>query len=133
MPDLFKDWLPSINEKTRNLFHENGVDSESLEKEYPSFMINRALSMTQDTILQANMVNVRANFLTPEMQYDFLYASISKKKRWGTWAKATKDDVINIIKKTYGYSQKKAETTAMLLSEKDIEKLVEYNFEGGKK
>lgn len=133
MPDLFKEWLPSINEKTKNLFHERGIDVDALEREYPSFMINRALSMTPDTILQANMVNVRANFLTPCMQYDFLYASISKKKRWGSWAKATKDDVIDIIKKTYGYSQKKAEVTATLLSDKDIEKLVEYNFEGGKK
>lgn len=133
MPDLFKEWLPSINEKTENIFHKKGVDIDSLEREYPTFMINRALSMTQDTVLQANMVNVRANFISPLMQYDLLYHSISKKKRWGNWAKASKDEVIDVIKKTYNYSQKKAEAVASMLSEKDIEKLVEYNFEGGKK
>lgn len=131
--DLFRDWIPSINEKKLDIFRDTGFDQEQLENEYPSYMINRALSQTMDTIQQANMVNVRHEFMSAKMQYDFLMLTVSKKKRFAKWAKAEKSERLDLIKKTFAYSQKKAEIVSDLLTDDDIKALEEWNYEGGRK
>lgn len=131
--DLFKDWMPSINEKTLDIFSDSGIDRQSLEKEYPSFMVNRALSQTADTIIQANEVNIRADWMPPEWQFHFLYETIGKKKRFAKWAKAEKSEEIDLIKKVYSYSQKKAEAVINMFSEDDFENMRQWTYEGGKK
>ena len=131
--DLFKDWMPSINEKKLDIFRDTGFDQDSLEKDYPSFMINRALSQTMDTVQLANVVNVRADFMSAKMQYDFLMNTVSKKKRFAKWAKAESSDRIDLIKKTFSFSQKKAEIVSDLIDDDAIKALEEWNFEGGRK
>lgn len=129
--DLFKDWIRSINEKHVNLF--DGADQQMLENHYPAFMINRALSQSEDTILQANVVNVRHDFITARMQYDFLMTTIPKKRRFSKWARAEKSEKVDLIKQVYNLSQQKAEIAETMISDDDVEKLKEYVFEGGRK
>ena len=130
--DLFKEWIQSINVKDRNLFKEN-IDIESVEKEYPSFMILRALSQSEDTVAIANMVNTRANTMTPRMQYDFLFNMVPKKKRFAKWAKGEKSEEIALIQEAYNYSRVKAELALELLSDKDIANIKAWLDTGGKK
>lgn len=133
MPDLFKDWVQSISEKTQDVYRDSGVRVDELDSEYPAFMINLALSQYQDTILAANMMNVRADYLTPKMQYDFLMNAVPKKRRFSKWAKGAKDARIELIKETFNYSQKKAEIASDLITDSDFEKIKEYMDQGGKK
>ncbi len=128
--DLFKEWLPSITEKKGYLF-EKGKEEE-IERKYPSFMINRALSQYEDTVLLANEVNRMSASLDPKLQYDFLYHLVPKKRRFSKWAKAQKSDTINMIVEAYNISVRKAEEISDLLSEDDIENLRTYLCKGGK-
>lgn len=128
--DLFKEWLPSITEKKGYLF-ERGKEEE-IERKYPSFMINRALSQYEDTVLLANEVNRMSASLDPKLQYDFLYHLVPKKRRFSKWAKAQKSDTINMIVEAYNISVRKAEEISDLLSEDDIENLRTYLCKGGK-
>lgn len=128
--DLFKEWIPSITEKKGYLF-EKGKEEE-IERKYPSFMINRALSQYEDTVLLANEVNRMGATLDPKLQYDFLYYLVPKKRRFSKWAKAQKSDTINMIVEAYNISVRKAEEIIDLLSEDDIENLKTYLYKGGK-
>lgn len=133
MPDLFKDWVTSISEKTQDVYKDSGEKVESLDAEYPAFMINLALSQYPDTILAANAMNIRADFLQPKMQYDFLMYAVPKKRRFSKWAKGSKDSRIELIKETFNYSQKKAELASELISDEDFAKIEDYMSQGGKK
>jgi hypothetical protein len=127
--DLFKDWLPSVTEKKGYMFAEGDLDE--IERKYPAFMMNRALSQYEDTVLLANEMNCSSH-LDPKIQYDFLYYSVPKKRRFSKWAKAQKDDTINMISTIYQISTRRAEEVADLFSDEDIEALKQYQFKGGK-
>lgn len=129
MPDLFKDWISSINEKTSDVYEDG--DIEDLNGVYPAFMINRAFSQTSDTILAANAMNA-ASKLPGNMQYDFLMHAIPKKKRFAKWAKAESSERIDIIMSAYDVGVVKAREYSRLISDSDLEKLKEYIFEGGR-
>lgn len=128
--DLFKEWLPSITEKKGYLF-EKGKEEE-IERKYPSFMITRALSQYEDTVLLANEINRMGASLDPKLQYDFLYHLVPKKRRFSKWAKAQKSDTINMIVEAYNISVRKAEEISDILSEDDIENIRSYLYKGGK-
>ena len=87
------DFLSSINEKKTYLFDgENADDSgeasqvDSASKQYPAYMVNRGLSYFVDTVMFANELNSRPG-VSPKMQYDFLYHSVRKKRRFSKWFK----------------------------------------------
>lgn len=128
--DLFKEWIPSITEKKGYLFDSAKI--EEIERKYPTFMITRALSQYEDTVLIANEVNRMGSILDPKMHYDFLYYLVPKKKRFSKWAKAQKNDTINTIVEVFDISTRKAEEVIDLLSEEDIENLKSYLYKGGK-
>lgn len=129
--DLFKDWIPSISEKKEYLFPD-GCDVGTIEKDYPGYMINRALSQYMDTVLQANEMNINSA-LPAKMQYDYLYHNTEKRKRFSKWAKGEKDEASSVIMRAYGVSYARAIEMAALLGESKIEQLKEFLETGGKK
>jgi flavorubredoxin len=58
---------------------------------------------------------------------------IRPKKRFSKWAKKAQNDDIDIVKETYGYSQKKAEIALSLLSKAQINSLKQKQEKGGLK
>ena len=66
------DYVKAINYTKSNL-----IVDDLTEKEYNPFIVNRALSMGMDTVLQANEMN-RSPHLEKRLQFDFLLNSISK-------------------------------------------------------
>ena len=52
-----KEWLNSINSNKDNLIDED----PDLEKQYPSYIVNRCLSGHVDAIMFANEMNMRPN------------------------------------------------------------------------
>lgn len=86
------DIIKSINEKTYIVF-----DSVT-EKQYNPFIINRGLSQFLDCVPYTYKMNILCG-LPKKMQYDYLYYSIRKGKRFASWAKQQKynylDDIID--------------------------------------
>ena len=74
-----KDYLNAINFTKEKLLD---TDDETWTKKYPSFVINKCMSMHYDTVMQANEMN-GYHFLPKKVQFDFFINSVRKKKRFG--------------------------------------------------
>ena len=112
------DYVNSINTSKENLMR--GTENDELsEKGYDPFLTNRSLSYFEDTIGMANEMNQRP-LVDKILQYEFLLNTIRKRKRFSKWVKPEKNEQVQLIQEFYGYSRKKAEQTAMILTDEQI-------------
>lgn len=100
MSDLFKDIIPSLQFTKKHCLEE--------EKDYNSFMVNKAMSYHDDSLFYAAEMNMMPHL--PRMaQYDFYFHALKAKKRYFVkWAKPIKEDDIEIIKQYFNYNDRKA-------------------------
>ena len=126
-----KDYLKAINESKEPLLDSDDV---MWEKKYPTFIINRCLSMFYDTIMHSNEMN-GLHFLPKRTQFHYFINSIRKKKRFGgKWLSQKKVKDLEVIKEYYGYSNQKAKEALNLLSDDQIEIIkIETSEKGGRK
>ena len=110
-----KDWLNSINLNKKNMIDEDPL----LEKEYPSFIINKCLSGHLDTVMFANEMN-KYPFLPKKMQHDFFIHIVRKKKRFSPWLRKDKIKDLDNVKQYYGYSNAKAEQILKILTKEQL-------------
>jgi hypothetical protein len=120
-----KDWLNSINRTKENLIEED----DSLEKEYPSYIINRCLSGEIDCIMFVNEMNINS-FLPKKMQYHFLLNVLRKRKRFSPWLKQNKIEDLDYVKRYYGYSDEKAKQALKILTKEQLT-FIRSKFETG--
>jgi hypothetical protein len=126
MADLFKEIIPSILQKK-----ENVLLTEQDEKSYPKFMVGRALSNYQDTVLVANELNLYPN-LDNKLHYDFCLNIIKPFKRpFAKWHKKVEAADLQVVKEYYGYSDAKALEALSILSDEDISELKKKTYKGG--
>jgi len=102
------------------------------EKSYPAFMVNRALSYFNDTVLYANEMNVN-HHIDNKLQYQFLINIVRKKKRFSKWLKPQEVNNLELIKEYYGYSNEKAKSVLPLFNNEQIELLKQRIYKGGKR
>lgn len=114
----------------------SGVDlmvSEESRKDYNPFMVNRALAQNIDTIMYAQEMN-KLSGLDKELQYKFLLRAVSKKKRFGKWAKkAEVEPDLEVIMEVYQVSLEKATEIAALITAEQMEVLKTRLDHGGVK
>ena len=115
-----------------NYGKSNIMVDDIAEKAYNAFMVNRQLSYFNDTVLMANEMNLNAH-LDSRLQFDFLINIVRKKRRFSKWAKAQKNDDVEVIKTYYGYSNDKARQVHSLLSSDQINDLKKKVNRGGKR
>jgi len=124
-----KDYLNAINFSKEKLLDS---DDETWEKKYPSFVINRCMSMFWDCIAQANEMN-GYHFLDKKIQFDFFINSIRKQKRFGgKWLSQAKLKDMEYVKEYYGYSNEKAKEALNILTEEQIDNIKESLNKGGR-
>lgn len=115
MAELFKDIIPSIMTTKQNVLVE--------EKEYPAFVVNKALSFHYDCLPDAWMMDQNSH-LPQRMQYDFLLHSVrGMKRKFVPWHKAQKSEDIELIRRHYNYSYRKAIEALQILTEEQVEEL----------
>ncbi len=120
-----KDWLNSINLTKKNLIDED----PSIEKDYPSYIINRCLSGHLDCILFVNELN-QYHFLDKKMQYDFLLNTLRSKKRFSPWLRKDTIKDLDLVKRYYGYSNEKAKQALRILTKEQLN-FIRSKFETG--
>ena len=124
------DFIDSINTH-KNLF--NGPhDPDQVEKEYNPWIVNRGLSLFQDTATLVNVVN-QYYHLDKKLQYDFLLNTVRPKFRKSKWPKKEKVADLDIIKEAFGYSDRKAEVALSLLSSEQVKNIKKRLSKGGTK
>lgn len=112
------EFLTAINYSKESLFDDENL----VEKDYVPFIINRCLSYFPDTILYSNEMN-RLNQIEKRLHFDYLRVSIRKRKRFSKWFKEEKYKDLEMIKKMYDYSNKRAKEVMSILSEEEIQKI----------
>lgn len=116
------EFVTSINSTKKYILED--------EKDYKAFLVNRSLSYFPDTALMANEMNIHHQ-LDPKLQYDFLINIVRKKKRFSKWAKAETLNDIDSVKEYYGYSNEKAKSALLLLTNEQIELIKTRIYKGG--
>ena len=117
MSYLFRDILPSILETKKDILND--------PKDYNSFMVNRALSYHPDCLFHANQLNMLYQ-LDRRLQYlVFLNTIRAKKRGFVKWAKPLKEENLQAIKTYYGYSDKKAAEALSILTEEQIDFIID--------
>lgn len=94
---------------------------ESLDG-YDVFVTNRNFSNIAETIFYANQINVD---IDAQMNFDFYYYLLPKKKRFGKWFKRPKEikatsEALNIIMEHYQCSSEKATGIYEILESKNL-------------
>ena len=123
-----KEWLNSINITKNNLIDEE----PDLEKQYPSYIVNRCMSGHIDAILLANEMNKRPN-LPKKLQYDFFLNSLRKRKRYSPWLRKEQIENLELVKKYYGYSNEKAKQVLNILTREQLSFIRDRLETGGRK
>ena len=123
-----KEWLNSINFNKDNLIDED----PSIEKDYPSYIVNRCLSGHVDAIMFANEMNMRPN-LSKKLQYDFFLNSLRKRKRYSPWIRKEQLENLDLVKSYYGYSSEKAKQVLNILTREQLSFIRDRLDTGGKK
>lgn len=121
------DFLNAINETKKNMF-----DDPQASKDYSAFVINRGLSYFPDTVFLANEMN-RCSTIPKDWQFNFLLNTVTKRKRFSKWAKKDSSSKnVELVKRHYGYSDKRAEEVVSLLSKEQLKTIEEKYYCGGK-
>ena len=126
MPDLFKDIVPSILQTKQNVLVE-----EHDEKDYNSYIVNRALSYHLDCVPYANQIN-QVHFVDKKLQYHYLLNSIRQMKRkFQPWQKSEEDKNLACVKEYFGYSNSKAKEALRILSDEQLAYIKTKTDKGG--
>lgn len=120
------EFLNSINYSKQDI-----MDAEN-ETHYNSYMVNRGLSYSRDTVLLANEMN-RYWDVDSKLQYHFLLNIVRKRKRFPKWVKPETLNDIEAVKEYYGYSNDKARQVLPLLSPDSLNKIKNKVQKGGRK
>lgn len=123
------DYLDSIIKTKNNMMR--GSENDALAEElYNKWIINSGLSMSYDTILLANLMNIN-HHLPNRAQYEFLLAACPKKKRI-TWAKKPEsNDTVEMIQNYYKCNAKIAREYMKLLTPEQLADMEKEMFTGG--
>ena len=124
--DLFKDIIPSILQTKKCV-----INDEIDQKDYVSFVVNRALSYHLDCVLYANEMNMY-NGLDKDMQYQYLLNSVrSMKRKFQPWQKSSVIKDLECVKEYFGCSNNKAKDALRILSEEQLAEIREKTIKGG--
>jgi hypothetical protein len=91
------------------------LEDPDFDKVYDPFVINRALSAHDDSVLAAQMVNERSD-MPRKAQFLFLLNTLRSRKRFGNWLKGSKSDDAIAVAEYYGCSLRHARDLVSLHS-----------------
>jgi hypothetical protein len=109
---------------------ENLLEEEWAETQYNTYVVNKALSFGQDTVIWANEMNSRPH-IDKHLQFQFLINIIKPKKRYNKWIKADKIENLDVVKAYYNYNTEKARQALNILSDQQIDLLKLKLHKGG--
>jgi len=118
------DWINSICNDTKNGIIEGTLDP----KEYNPFIVNRGLSLYEDTIAYVQQMNLRPD-IPGEAQYHFLHGLVAKRRRFSKWPKLAisklDKELYDVLQDKYRYSLEKCIEISRLLNEDQKKALIE--------
>lgn len=86
---------------------------------YEAFMVNRAFSLSEDTVLIANHMNLRPE-IPKEMQSLFYIHAVRPRKRFEKWPKQVSEEEVELVAQYYGMSCREAKLSLHLHTSEDL-------------
>jgi hypothetical protein len=105
-------------------------DPDNNEHKYSAWRTNSSLSIHSDTVLYANEMNM-LHHLDNKPQYDYLFFSIRKKKRFAKREKRSEDVNFDLIQQHYKYNNERTREALKILSEAQIDIIRQKEEKGG--
>jgi len=96
---------------------------EELKEVYNPYMVNKILSMNNETIFAADETNQMR--VPAELQYLFLFHIVPKKRRWSKYIKPKKDKLVDDIAKFYKVCREEARLYLKSLTPDQIKEIQE--------
>lgn len=109
---------------------KNSDQPEYTEKQYNAFIINKAFSFHDDSVLIANEMNMRPD-LFAAAQYQFYIGMLRKRKRFSKWHKTSKDEELDLLQEIYCCNRKVAKQYRRSLTDEQMEMLKRSRDTGG--
>lgn len=125
------DYVNSITMTKKNMMR-NTENDDLAEKDYNPWIVNKALSYFQDTILIANEINQHYN-LDKRPQYEYLINIVRPNKRWAKWVKDEKNEDLDTVCEYYNCNRKVGREYLSLLSKEQIQIMKKEQEKGGNK
>lgn len=122
------DYLNAINVNKQPLMDES---EQYVKHSYPPFVVTRCLSYFPDTLFVANEAN-RMGHIDPKMHFDFLRGAIRPRKRFSKWLKREGDPRVGALVEYYGFSERKAREALTVLTDEQVQEIVDETRKGGK-
>jgi hypothetical protein len=119
------DFINSVSHLKNDLM----ADEEN-EKQYNAFIVNRGLSMIDDSILHANEMN-RLPHMPAIAQYQYYMQSLRKRKRFSKWQKSSKDENLDLIQEIYSVRREVAKQYMKILTPDRLSQLKKISDKGG--
>ena len=107
-----------------------GLADPSFEKNYVPFIVNRALSYFQDSVLAANLMNERP-WLDKRLQFLFLLNTLRPRKRFSKWLKHNTASDVYVVSEYYGCSTRHALSLVGLHNEDQLAYMKTRLYKGG--
>jgi hypothetical protein len=82
-------------------------DLPEMQLPYEPFLVNRAFSLSEDTVLIAALMNERSG-ISHDMQASFYIGAIRARRRFEKWPKGIADKDVDTIASYYAMSKKEA-------------------------
>ena len=124
------DFVDAIGFSKRDLIAE-AESPEQAERDYNSFMVNRALSYHIDAIYYANEMNLRHE-TEGRLATAFFINTLRKRKRFSKWAKPEIDADLTVVMEYHGYGRTKALEAIRVLSRDQIDEMRSALERGGR-
>lgn len=106
------------------------VENPIFDKEYVPFIVNRALSYFQDSVLAANVMNERP-WLDKRLQFTFLLNTLRPRKRFSKWLKHNVSEDARVVAEYYGCSLRQALSLTSLHSSDQLSYMRTRIYKGG--
>ena len=110
---------------------KNYLETEGLiEHKYVPWRTNSSLSNFPDTILLANEMNMAAH-LDARLQYDFLFHSVRKRKRFFKKERVNKSPEHSLVQSVYKYNDQRTKEALRVLTNEQLEIIRKKQEKGG--
>lgn len=86
---------------------------------YEAFLVNRAFSLTEDTVLNAAQMNERSH-MDAEMQATYYIHAVRPRRRFEAWPKLLSEPDVQIIATYYGMSPREAKLHVLLHTKEQV-------------
>ena len=105
-------------------------DPDETSRLYNPFIVNKAFSMWEDTVLHANEMN-RMHHLFKDAQYRYYLTALRSRKRFSKWHKAEKSADLDMIQEYFQCNRTVAKGYLKILTPENLKEINKRMDKGG--